>query len=121
LHYIFVSVLRAAKVAEGAGREVTGVRRWALEVQSRTNHNKAACNDWHFSDADSMSARDVFSPTLDAGPLTTKVRNGPNSQFGVELGGQCAEVCGPMFCVCCPAYVTPPATVVKAAALSLSP
>ncbi len=37
------SVLRAAKVAEGAGREVTGVRRWALEVQSRTNHNKAAC------------------------------------------------------------------------------
>jgi transposase len=37
------SVLRAAKVAEGAGREVTGVRRWALEVQRRTNHNKAAC------------------------------------------------------------------------------
>jgi transposase len=37
------SVLRAAKVAEGAGREVTGVRRWALEVQGRTNHNKAAC------------------------------------------------------------------------------
>ncbi len=37
------SVLRAAKVAEGAGKEVCGVRRWALEVQSRTNHNKAAC------------------------------------------------------------------------------
>jgi transposase len=37
------SVLRAAKVAEGAGKQVTGVRRWALEVQSRTNHNKAAC------------------------------------------------------------------------------
>ena len=37
------SVLRAAKVAEGAGKEITGVRRWALEVQSRTNHNKAAC------------------------------------------------------------------------------
>ena len=35
-------VLRPAKVAEGAGREVTGVRRWALDVPSRTNHNKAA-------------------------------------------------------------------------------
>ena len=37
------SVLRAAKVADGAGREVCGVRRWALEVQGRSNHNKAAC------------------------------------------------------------------------------
>lgn len=37
------SVLRAAKVAEGVGKEVTGVRRWALDVQGRTNHNKAAC------------------------------------------------------------------------------
>lgn len=37
------SVLRAAKVAEGAGRPVCGVRRWALDVQSRSNHNKAAC------------------------------------------------------------------------------
>jgi transposase len=37
------SVLRAAKVASGAGREVCGVRRWALDVQGRSNHNKAAC------------------------------------------------------------------------------
>ena len=37
------SVLRAAAVATNAGREVCGVRRWALEVQQRTNHNKAAC------------------------------------------------------------------------------
>ena len=37
------SVLRAAKVAQGAGREVFGVRRWALDVQTRSNHNKAAC------------------------------------------------------------------------------
>jgi transposase len=37
------SVLRAAKVADAAGREVAGVRRWALDVQQRTNHNKAAC------------------------------------------------------------------------------
>jgi len=37
------SVLRAATVATNAGREVCGVRRWALEVQSRSNHNKATC------------------------------------------------------------------------------
>ncbi len=37
------SVLRASKVADNAGREVCGVRRWALDVQQRTNHNKAAC------------------------------------------------------------------------------
>jgi len=37
------SVLRAAKVAEGAGKQVCGVRRWALDVQGRSNHNKAAC------------------------------------------------------------------------------
>lgn len=37
------SVLRAAAVTKNSGREVCGVRRWALEVQARTNHNKAAC------------------------------------------------------------------------------
>lgn len=37
------SVLRAAAVARGKGRDVHGVRRWALEVQGRSNHNKAAC------------------------------------------------------------------------------
>ena len=37
------SVLRAAKVVECAGKEVGGVRRWALDVQARGNHNKAAC------------------------------------------------------------------------------
>ena len=37
------SVLRASKVAEGAGKDLVGVRRWALDVQARTNHNKATC------------------------------------------------------------------------------
>ena len=37
------SVLRASAVARNAGREVCGVRRWALDVQNRTNHNKATC------------------------------------------------------------------------------
>jgi len=37
------SVLRAAKVADNAGREVCCVRRWAPGVQARSNHNKAAC------------------------------------------------------------------------------
>ncbi len=37
------SVLRAASVARTAGRPVDGLRTWALGVQGRTNHNKAAC------------------------------------------------------------------------------
>lgn len=37
------SVLRAAKVAEQAGRSLTGLRAWALNVQRRANHNQAAC------------------------------------------------------------------------------
>jgi transposase len=37
------SVLRAAAVAHSAGRPVDGLRRWALAVQARSNHNKAAC------------------------------------------------------------------------------
>lgn len=37
------SVLRAAKLAQGAGKEIQGVRQWALEVQGRSNHNKAIC------------------------------------------------------------------------------
>lgn len=37
------SVLRAASVALTAGRPLDGLRRWALTVQGRTNHNKAAC------------------------------------------------------------------------------
>lgn len=37
------SVLRAATVARRAGREIDRLRSWALAVQARTNHNKAAC------------------------------------------------------------------------------
>lgn len=37
------SVLRAAAVAQQAGRTCTPLRSWALAVQQRTNHNKAAC------------------------------------------------------------------------------
>ena len=37
------SVLRAAAVARSKGREVHGVRSWALQVQGQANHNKAAC------------------------------------------------------------------------------
>jgi transposase len=37
------SVLRAAAAARTKGREVDGVRRWALDVQARSNHNKATC------------------------------------------------------------------------------
>lgn len=37
------SVLRAAAAARTKGRQVDGVRRWALDVQARSNHNKATC------------------------------------------------------------------------------
>lgn len=37
------SVLRAAHATEQAGRSTQGIRRWALEVQARSNHNKATC------------------------------------------------------------------------------
>jgi len=37
------SVLRAARVAVQTGRSVDALRRWALAVQQRTNHNKATC------------------------------------------------------------------------------
>ena len=37
------SVLRAAIVARDVGKSVDGLRTWAMAVQGRTNHNKAAC------------------------------------------------------------------------------
>ncbi len=37
------SVLRAAAVATAAGRPLDRLRAWAVSVQARTNHNKAAC------------------------------------------------------------------------------
>jgi transposase len=37
------SILRAATVARRAGRQIDRLKTWALAVQARTNHNKAAC------------------------------------------------------------------------------
>lgn len=37
------AVLRAAYVARQANRSLDGLRSWALAVQARANHNKAAC------------------------------------------------------------------------------
>ena len=37
------SVLRAAAAAQAKGKPVEGLRAWALQVQHRSNHNKAAC------------------------------------------------------------------------------
>lgn len=36
-------MLRAADVARHAGKPIDGLRTWALDVQGRTNHNKATC------------------------------------------------------------------------------
>ncbi len=37
------SVLRAATLAARRGQDLDGLRRWALSVQGRSNHNKATC------------------------------------------------------------------------------
>lgn len=37
------SVLHAAARAKLAGKQIDGLRQWALDVQGRANHNKAAC------------------------------------------------------------------------------
>jgi transposase len=37
------SVMRAATVAKLKGQELAGVRQWALQLQARSNHNKATC------------------------------------------------------------------------------
>jgi len=37
------AVLRAAHVAQRTGRPLDGLRHWAVQVESRTNHNKATC------------------------------------------------------------------------------
>lgn len=37
------SVLRAATVARNAANPLDPLRAWALSVQGRSNHNKAAC------------------------------------------------------------------------------
>lgn len=37
------AVLRAASVSRQAGKTLDGLRSWALAVQARANHNKAAC------------------------------------------------------------------------------
>ena len=37
------AVLRAATVAQRAGRPLDRLKLWGLQVQARTNHNKAAC------------------------------------------------------------------------------
>lgn len=37
------SILRSATVARRAGKQIDRLKTWALSVQARTNHNKAAC------------------------------------------------------------------------------
>ncbi|MFG6463286.1 IS110 family transposase [Roseateles sp. DXS20W] len=37
------SVLRAASAAVEKGKVLSGMRHWALQVQTRSNHNKATC------------------------------------------------------------------------------
>lgn len=58
------SVLRAASVAQTAGRQLDHLRQWALAVQARSNHNKAACA------LANKLARICFAALRDAEPYT---------------------------------------------------
>jgi transposase len=61
------SVLRAATVAKTAGRPIDELRHWALNVQGRTNHNKAACA------LANKLARICYATLRDAEPYTGMV------------------------------------------------
>ncbi|WP_136413903.1 IS110 family transposase [Herbaspirillum sp. ST 5-3] len=61
------SVLRAASVAQTAGRQLDGLRQWALTVQARSNHNKAACA------LANKLARICYATLRDAEPYTGMV------------------------------------------------
>lgn len=62
------SVLRAADVAVHAGKPVDGLRSWALQVQKRTNHNKATCA------LANKLARVCFATLRDGAPYGQPVR-----------------------------------------------
>jgi len=64
------SVLRASSVARQAGRPIDDLRHWALTVQGRTNHNKAAC-----ALANKM-ARICYATLRDGEPYGTPARLG---------------------------------------------
>jgi len=59
------SVLRAAAVARQAGRRIDDLRHWALQVQERTHHNKAACA------LANKLARICYASMRDAAPYAT--------------------------------------------------
>jgi hypothetical protein len=61
------SVLRAASVAQTAGRPLDDLRRWALGVQGRSNHNKAACA------LANKLARICYAALRDSEPYTGRV------------------------------------------------
>jgi len=68
------SVLHAAHRATLAGKTIDGLRRWALEVQARTNHNKAACA------LANKLARICYATLRDAQPYGEPVRR-PNKKI----------------------------------------
>lgn len=68
------SVLHAAARATITGKQVDGLRQWALNVQARANHNKAACA------LANKLARICFATLRDAQPYGEPVRR-PNKKI----------------------------------------
>ena len=76
------SVLRAATVAREVGRLIDGLRTWAIAVQGRTNHNKAAC-----ALANKM-ARICYATLRDGSPYAPKevpLRDGQPARLAKKL------------------------------------
>jgi hypothetical protein len=48
-------------------------RQLLLNADNPSGSFAAACNAWHIGDSDSMSARDEYDPTLDAGYTTAGI------------------------------------------------
>jgi transposase len=69
------SVLRAAGVAALAGKPLDSLRHWALQVQRRTNHNKAACA------LANKLARICYATLRDAQPYGQ-----PTTRLGKKIG-----------------------------------
>ncbi len=75
------SVLRAAAASLAKGKEITGVRRWALDVQLRSNHNKATCA------LANKTARICFGVQRDQTPFGQ-----PTTRLGKKVARQSFEI-----------------------------
>jgi len=102
------SVLRAAAAARNAGKQVTGLRAWALAVQNRSNHNKACCalanklariayaclRDHAAYDEEKPNSRLQALQTTEAEPAKGKKRSKARNAPKFDLRARLFKMCG---------------------------